>query len=102
MMTMEILHARFAARLSERLVLLDDLLGRLDSTRAIADAERLFHSLVGSGGTYGFPEITRVAREAEELCGRLKRRALARPEDIAALRALVDRLAELRPVTSDT
>jgi chemotaxis protein histidine kinase CheA len=99
-MTLEILQARFAARLSERLVLLDDLLGRLDSTRAITDVERLFHSLVGSGGTYGFPEITSLARDAEEICGRMKQRAVARPEDIAALRAIVVRLGELSPSTT--
>jgi chemotaxis protein histidine kinase CheA len=29
---------------------------------------RMFHSLAGIGGTYGFPRITEVSRRCESLC----------------------------------
>ncbi len=53
---------------------------------------RRFHRLAGSGGSYGFPQISTLAREGEQLL------SPAEPEPAghhaARLEALVDRLAE--------
>jgi chemotaxis protein histidine kinase CheA len=49
---------------------------------------RLFHSLAGIGGTYGFPEITFLAHAGEEACVAGERRdGRAR---VALLRAVVN------------
>jgi diguanylate cyclase (GGDEF)-like protein len=51
-----------------------------------------FHRLVGSGGSYGFPEISSAAREAEHW---LEGSVPPGPEGVDALDDLVDRIAVL-------
>lgn len=66
------LTARFLSRLPARLANLDSQIERL--RRAPFDRVLLqqvmygFHSLAGIGGTYGYPLISEVARDAEERC----------------------------------
>ena len=55
---------RFLSRFDERLI----ELARLARSNDLSSLERAFHSLNGIGGTFGFPEVTRIAREAEEQC----------------------------------
>lgn len=59
------LQRRFLDGLERRLA---DLTTELDRS-ADADAlMRMFHSLAGIGGTYGFPHVSAISRRCEELC----------------------------------
>lgn len=68
------LQARFVAGLERRARELGGLLEVLsvvrDDTETTTDAMRAFHSLAGIGGTYGYGEITAIARSAETTCAR--------------------------------
>jgi diguanylate cyclase (GGDEF)-like protein len=57
-----------AARLDHMRQLLDALDAQHDLGGNLTELEREFHSLVGTGSTYGLPEISRIARHGEELC----------------------------------
>lgn len=59
-----VLRAKFTVSLHRRVTELQEMLDHDD----LASAERAFHSLAGIGGTYGFPEVTNLARMAEHLC----------------------------------
>jgi len=85
---MHALRAEYLAESPERVRELSAALGRLrtkDAT-ALADLQRHFHRLAGSGGSYGFPLVTDRSRAAEHTLARLESegRPLAR-EDFAAL-----------------
>lgn len=69
----EWLRSRFLSGLDRRLRELTTRVDQLQVTRetrgeVLRETERLFHNLAGIGGTYGFPEVTRIARRAERLC----------------------------------
>jgi HPt (histidine-containing phosphotransfer) domain-containing protein len=79
-----LLRAHFEKRLAERVMLMEATLAEVegsDAIRARAALERQFHSLAGIAGTYGYPDITDVAREGE------LRAALA---GVAELRGIVE------------
>ena len=61
------LRAEYLADSPERVRELSEALGRLRArdAAALGDLHRCFHRLAGSGGSYGFPEITTRSREAE-------------------------------------
>jgi chemotaxis protein histidine kinase CheA len=85
---MQGLRAEYLADAPERVRELSAALGRLrahDQT-ALADLQRYFHRLAGSGGSYGFPEISSRSRAAEHAVAALagEARPLLRP-DFAAL-----------------
>jgi chemotaxis protein histidine kinase CheA len=59
------LQRRFLDGVERRLA---DMTTEIDQT-ADADAlMRQFHSLTGIGGTYGFPRVSEISRECEEMC----------------------------------
>ena len=64
------LHAHFEKRLIERVSVMKatleelEISGGLESRYAL---ERQFHSLAGVAGTYGYPDITEIARRGELL-----------------------------------
>jgi len=59
------LQRRFLDGVERRLA---DMATELDRS-ADADAlMRMFHSLTGIGGTYGFPRVSEISRGCEELC----------------------------------
>ena len=61
----------------------------------LAQLQVLAHRLAGSGGGYGFPEITRTARLADHFCRELKTRPSAPgQDDLTQLHALVDGIAD--------
>jgi len=70
---MRALRAEYLYEAPERLRELSAALGRLrvGDTSAFADLERYFHRLAGSGGSYGFPEVTERSRTAEHAVIRL-------------------------------
>jgi HPt (histidine-containing phosphotransfer) domain-containing protein len=62
------LRAHFEKRLAERVVLMEATLAEVegsDARNARTALERQFHSLAGIAGTYGYPDITDIAREGE-------------------------------------
>lgn len=85
---MQALRAEYLADSPERVRELSAALGRLRAKdlAALADLQRYFHRLAGSGGSYGFPLVTDRSREAEHAVARLavEQRPLVR-EDFAAL-----------------
>jgi chemotaxis protein histidine kinase CheA len=85
---MKVLRAEYLADAPERVRELSAALGRLrarDQT-ALADLQRHFHRLAGSGGSYGFPEITIRSRAAEYAVAALAKEARPMlPPDFAAL-----------------
>jgi len=85
---MRSLRAEYLAESPERVRELSAALGRLrvkDPT-ALEELQRLFHRLAGSGGSYGFPEVTDRSRAAEHAVAALalETRPLVR-EDFAVL-----------------
>ncbi|MGD0483203.1 MAG: Hpt domain-containing protein [Gemmatimonadales bacterium] len=85
---MHTLRAEYLAESPERVRELSAALGRLrvkDAT-ALADLQRHFHRLAGSGGSYGFPLVTDRSRAGELAVSLLARegRPLVR-EDFAVL-----------------
>jgi len=85
---MRALRVEYLYEAPERVRELSAALGRLRTgdTSAFEDLERYFHRLAGSGGSYGFPEITERGRTAEHVVIRLAgaARTLQR-EDFAIL-----------------
>ena len=74
-MTLQMLQERFVSGLERRLVHLVTCVATLNAGPAEADAHsaldelmRGFHSLAGIGGTYGFHDISEIARTGELLC----------------------------------
>ena len=64
-----LLRMRFIAGLERRLAAIEETLQQLDrGADMIEEARRHFHTLVGLGGTYGYPEITTAARAGEDIC----------------------------------
>ena len=67
------LRAEYLYEAPERVRELSAALGRLRTgdTSALEDLERFFHRLAGSGGSYGFPEVTECSRAGEHAVIRL-------------------------------
>ena len=86
--------AEFPARLAE---LRKDIaaFGAGESDAAASIKTRL-HKLSGSGGSYGFPELSRVAREAEQ---RIDGQPVADAETLEQLSQTISKLAELMDQT---
>jgi HPt (histidine-containing phosphotransfer) domain-containing protein len=81
--------------LAELPAMLLDILGEIDRFRrgdeAVAASLRTrFHRLAGSGGSYGFPALSTVAREAEQWL-----RTGPSPSEAPRLDAAVTRLEEI-------
>lgn len=81
---MKVLRAEYLADAPERVRELSGALGRLRAHdhSALGDLQLYFHRLAGSGGSYGFPEITSRSRAAEHAVAALARegRTLGRPD----------------------
>ncbi|HKI02127.1 MAG TPA: Hpt domain-containing protein [Thermoanaerobaculia bacterium] len=90
----------FAGRLPHRLAEIED------ACRAARDAgwtgeplrtfHRLVHSLTGAGATFGFPEVSEIARGLEHLLAGLLKRDT--PPGEPQIGEIEDFLAGLRPV----
>ncbi len=85
---------RLAVRLDQLAEQLDGVAQEPDDRTSLDDVMRGFHSLAGIGGTYGFPEITERARQAEHFCARtLRARRRIGPSELDGLRGS---LAQMR------
>lgn len=96
--TLQMLQERFVAGLDRRVAHLSGCLAslRVSHTRGevsaiMDDMMRGFHSLAGIGGTYGFFDITKIARFGEAACQPLKMKS-----DVPDLEALAGILHSLR------
>lgn len=81
--TREYLQQKFAENYVRRMSEAADLAAAADFDAL----HRAFHSLAGIGGTYGHPEITRLARRGEAFCD---------DEQIEGALAVIDELKQLR------
>ncbi|HEU5170914.1 MAG TPA: Hpt domain-containing protein [Gemmatimonadales bacterium] len=90
---MEVLRHEYLIEAAERMAELRAGLADLRSGAPDMRArfKTLFHRLAGSGGSYGFPGISAIAKEAEQW-------VVAQPElgagEVVAVESRVDRLAE--------
>jgi chemotaxis protein histidine kinase CheA len=92
------LRAEYLLEAPERVRELSAALGRLRAgdVSAFDDLERYFHRLAGSGGSYGFPDITDRGRTAEHAVRRMAGEARElRREDFALLEEHVLSIAEV-------
>jgi chemotaxis protein histidine kinase CheA len=95
---MRALRVEYLYEAPERVGELSAALGRLRAGdgKALEELERYFHRLAGSGGSYGFPDITDRCRTAEHTVIRLTREARTlQREDFAALESHVLSVAEV-------
>ena len=90
---------RFLQRLDERLRRIERALESLEGAMGepVEAVMREFHSLAGIGGTYGFPEVTLLARQSEVLLqlAMFEGRGLSAGQ-VEALRESVTRLDAIR------
>jgi len=93
------LRAQYLKAAGERLARLE---GALDTLRAqpgnsdaIRELHQQFHALSGTGAPYGFPSLSRLGLEGQDLCARVRRDpALASPGDIDRAGELIARLGD--------
>lgn len=68
---------------------------------AAADADalmRMFHSLAGIGGTYGFPRVSEISRRCEEMCTTaMEEKRAMQPKERVSLHVAV---AAIRGITA--
>lgn len=99
MVDLSALVPRFLLRLDDRLRRIEIALDTVnsDGSKRIEELMRDFHSLAGIGGTYGFPELTTLARRGEHLFRQafVERRAIQVGEALAA-RGLVEEMDAIR------
>lgn len=90
---MALLRAEYLAEAPKRLEALRELLSCFaDDPAAVAELHRLMHQLTGSAGSYGFDEVSRIARQLEQ---KLKPHPAADPVFLAELAKGLDRITEL-------
>jgi len=78
---------------TERVAELRRLRSRLleNPAAALADLRHALHRLAGSGGSYGFPDVSTRSREGEHLAMRLEAAGTAPgPADLAAIDQCID------------
>ena len=71
-----------------------------DPGAVIAELRQAFHRLAGSGGSYGFPDVSARSREGERLTMQIEPLGTATPADVDAIdrciRAVADAFAAAR------
>ena len=93
-MTLPELQQRFLAGLDGRLGEITNLLAGARDTDSLM---RMFHSLAGIAGTYGFHRITDISRECEEFCvSAMSGERILTAEDVGRLQCSVEAIREAR------
>lgn len=99
------LRAAYLDEAPERVRELSASLGRLRlrDRGALEEIERYFHRLAGSGGSYGFPEVTTCSRSAEHAVHAIaaSRRDLERADFEMIEKAILDLTEVFRTAQSD-
>lgn len=93
--TLRALRREYLADSTQRVEELRTLLARVadGEAAALADLRRAFHKLAGSGGSYGFSEVTAQSRRAEQQAERLLAAGvIPAPTELAALEALINQV----------
>jgi|GEM_PF-60172 two-component system repressor protein LuxO len=105
---MAALRLQFFDKLKDRLDILDTLVGTLETANtapaaksALAPMREIAHKLAGSGGTFGAPAISTVARDLEDACERVMATPAGVPAD-ADRRDIRDLIARLRLETASS
>lgn len=81
---------------SARVTELRELMAAVESGAGPDALRRALHRLAGSGGSYGFDEVSRSSRAGEQVARRLTETGAApTAEDFAALRGAVEEVARL-------
>ena len=66
-----------------------------EGAAALPDIRQAFHRLAGSGGSYGFPDVSARSREGEHLAaGLMSAGTVPSPDDLASLDRAIDGVAE--------
>lgn len=91
------LRSQFLERSQERLealrVLIEHLATRQEDMNLLVEVRQLFHWCAGSGGVYGFEQVTRCGLQGEEICDRLLHDSLpVTPSDSNKLLTLVGQI----------
>lgn len=74
-----------------------------DQRTALADLRQAFHRLAGSGGSYGFPDVSARSREGERLIARLESTGAGLTRaDILAIGQSVDGVAGAFAAANET
>jgi hypothetical protein len=100
------LRREYVAEANENLGHIDRLISKMQTEPSGPTLEHLYRrflGLAGSGDTYGFPEVSRLGRQGEKLCGALLRTGrFASPSVLLACRAVLRSLQaefdRLRPL----
>lgn len=91
--TLHTLRREYVAEAEENLDRIDRLISTMQTEPSGPTLEHLYRrflGLAGSGDTYGFPEVSRLGRQAERLCGALLRTGrFASPSVLLACRAVL-------------
>jgi HPt (histidine-containing phosphotransfer) domain-containing protein len=96
---MALLRAEYLAEAPKRLEALREMLScYADDPAAVAELHRLMHQLTGSAGSYGFDEVSRIARQLEQ---KLKPHPSADPVFLAELAEGLDRISDLLAPPTD-
>jgi diguanylate cyclase (GGDEF)-like protein len=93
------LRAQYLKAAGERLARLEgalqELQGQPQNSAAIRELHQQFHALSGTGAPYGFPAISRLGLEGQDLCARVRRaNAVASRGDVERARELIEKLGE--------
>jgi chemotaxis protein histidine kinase CheA len=93
-MTLAELQQRFLTGLERRL---GEIANALAGTRDPESLMRMFHSLAGIAGTFGFHRITDISRECEEFClGAMSEARTLTAEVVERLQCSVEAMREAR------
>jgi hypothetical protein len=91
--TLHTLRREYVAEANENLGHIDRLISTMQAEPTGPTLEHLYRrflGLAGSGDTYGFPEVSRLGRQGEKLCGALLRTGrFASPSVMLACRAVL-------------
>ncbi len=104
-MQLEKLKQRYTRDLPEKVTRIESAITALLTTpwdeMSCSSAHRLVHSLTGSSGTYGFPEISTTSRSAERILRQSleTRTGLAEPQ-LSLLKTLLSSLRELAEISA--
>jgi HPt (histidine-containing phosphotransfer) domain-containing protein len=93
-MTLAELQQKFLTGLERRL---GEITNTLAASRDTESLMRMFHSLAGIAGTYGYHRITEISRECEEFCsGAISDMRGLTAEDVGRLQCSVEAMGEAR------
>lgn len=95
------LRTQFLEQLPQKIDRARNLLAQLDGSPRTDELSRLFHSLKGTGYTFGYSALAEIAGRAEQICRELQHSDPGSPEQHPLLDELHDLLEGLGELTDD-